>query len=306
MVRVAHSVAVAATLACLCLPACSVRSMGLNRMASALAETAGGYGTDNDPEFVRLAAPSTLKMVEMLLEQQPRHAPLLLTACSGFTQYAYAFLQVDAELTPAQERSRAEELRVRARAMYVRAREYCWRALEQRHPEIRSALIKAPQAFAPALEAADVPAMYWLAASWGGELSLAGNQLLRLGELVVIRVLLARALALDDRWQEGAIHEAMIALDGMNPLLGGSAARARQHFDRAVELSGGHSAFAYVTLASTVSVSARDRPEFERLLNAALAIDVNAKPAMRLANLIAQRRARALLSQAPLLFPPRG
>ena len=33
------------------------------------------------------------------------------------------------------------------------------------------------------MQAMDVPALYWLAASWGGELGLAGNQLLRLPDL---------------------------------------------------------------------------------------------------------------------------
>jgi hypothetical protein len=279
--------------------------MGINRMAAALTDTATAYGSDDDPEFVRLAAPSTLKMVEMLLEQQPRHDGLLLTACSGFTQYAYAFLQMDAELAPPQEAARAQELRARARAMYLRAREYCWRALEQRHPAMRAAVGKDPQRAVGTFGAADIPAMYWLSASWGGELSLAGNQLLRLRDLVAIRVILARALALNDEWEGGALHEAMVVLDGMSPLLGGSSARARQHFDRAIALSGGHSAFAYVALASTVSVRAQDRAEFERLLKSALSMDVNARPSLRLANLVAQRRARALLAQANSLFPSR-
>ena len=37
--------------------------------------------------------------------------------------------------------------------------------------------------------------------------------------------------------------------------------------------------------------------EFERLLRAALAIDVSKRPSIRLANLIAQKRARYLLTQ---------
>ena len=160
--------------------ACSPSRMGINRMASALTDTARAYSTDNDPEFVRLAAPSTLKMVEMLLDQDPQHEGLLLTACSGFTQYAYAFLQVDAELAPPSEAARAEELRSRARSMYVRARDYCWRALEQAHPGARAAITADPQKGLAAMQAVDVPSLYWLAASWGGELGLASNQLLRL------------------------------------------------------------------------------------------------------------------------------
>ena len=289
----------ALALACL-LVACSPRQMGITRMAAALSDTARAYATDDDPEFVKLAAPSTLKMVEMLLDQEPRDAGLLLTACSGFTQYAYAFLQTDAELAPPRD-PRVDELRTRARAMYARARDYCWRGLERAHPGVRAALAANPQTALAPLQAADVPWLYWLSASWGGELSLAGNQLLRLPDLVAIRALLARAVVLDEGWEAGTLHEALIALDGMSPLLGGSAARARAHFDRAVALSEGHSAFAYVTLAPTV----RDRAEFERLLRAALAVDLNARPPLRLANLIAQRRARGLLAQVNTLFPSR-
>src|SRR5687768_18500974 len=78
--------------------ACSPATMGMSRMAAALSATADAYARDDDPEFVRTGAPATLKMVEMMLDSQPSHPGLLLTACSGFTQYAYAFLQVESEL----------------------------------------------------------------------------------------------------------------------------------------------------------------------------------------------------------------
>jgi hypothetical protein len=303
MRRPARQAALVAVLACLCTAGCSIRQAGINRMASALTETAGAYATDNDPEFVRLAAPSTLKMIEMLLEEQPRHDGLLTTACRGFTQYAYAFLQVDAELAAPSETARAADLRQRARAMYIRAAGYCWRALEARHEGIRSAIATDPERAVRSLTVADVPLVYWLGGAWGGELNLDDRQLQRLTELAAIRVMLTRALALDDGWESGALHEAFIVLDGMSPLLGGSSTRAREHFDRAVALSNGQSAFAYVALASGVSVRAGNRGEFERLLQAALAIDADARPPLRLANLVAQRLARGLLSEAPRLFP---
>lgn len=90
---------------------------------------------------------------------------------------------------------------------------------------------------------------------------------------------------------------------GLPALAGGSAKRAREHFDRAVALSEGQSAFAYLAMATSVAQPAKDRSEFERLLKAALAVDVNKRPALRLANLIAQKRAGALLARrAPQLF----
>ncbi len=270
-------------------------------MATALSSTASAFARENDPEFVRLAAPTTLKMVEMLLDDEPRHPGLLMTACSGFTQYAYAFLQTDAEMAEPADGPAARELTQRARSMYGRARGYCERALAAKHPGVKVDLVHAPKPLLAATRPDDVAALYWDAVAWGAELSLASNPLPRIGELVSVRLLLARAEELDEAWERGAIHEAFIALDGLPMLLGGNAARARQHFDRAVALSHGQSAFAYVALAEAVDRRAGNRSEFERQLRAALAIE-DAPPELRLANLVAQKRARFLLAQAGRLF----
>jgi predicted anti-sigma-YlaC factor YlaD len=57
-----------------------------------------------------------------------------------------------------------------------------------------------------------------------------------------------------------------------------------------------------VTFAEAVSVQKQDLKQFESLLKQALAIDPNAKPEWRLANLIMQRRAKWLLSRTDQLF----
>lgn len=289
------------TLACTA-PACALNRMGFERMADAISETASTFASDNDPEFVRAGAPSTLKMVEMLLDQEPRHPGLLLTACSGFTQYAYAFLHVDAEMLDGADAAAATDLRRRASLMYDRSRDYCLRRLDVAHGGMRSELLAGKSDVLKRAEKEDVPALYWLAASWGGALGVAPNPLFRIAEVAMVRAILQRALALDPDWERGAIHEAMIALEGLPALAGGSATRARSHFERAVALSGGESAFAYVTMATSVAQPAKDRQEFERLLKQALAVDVNRRPALRLANLIAQKRAKHLLARAAQLF----
>ncbi len=285
--------------------ACSPATMGMNRMAAALSATAAAYARDDDPEFVRTGAPATLKMVEMMLDSQPSHPGLLLTGCNGFTQYAYAFLQVESEMLAGSNATESAALRDRAVRMYGRARRYCIRELGTRHAPLRAALERDPARALPLLESttrADVPALFWAGAAWAGELSLAPNQLLRLGEVALVRALLTRALALDESWSDGTIHEAMIAVEGLPALVGGSPARAREHFERAVTLAAGQSAFAYVTLATSVALPAKDRAEFGKLLKQALAIDVSTRPQIRLANLIAQRRARFLLANAERLF----
>jgi TRAP transporter T-component len=274
--------------------ACSPKQMTLNRMASALASASSVYESDNDPEFVRLAAPSTLKTVEMLLMDSPNQPQLLLTACSGFTQYSYAFLHVEAQVKAA-DAAAAADLRTRAGRMYQRARGYCLHGLELRHPGLTlKALGSDPVAALKSTTADDVPWLYWAAASWGADLSLAPSQLARITEVAAVRALLSRAKALNDAWEHGAIYEGLIAFDGLPPMLGGSPAAARADFDKAMQLSDRKSAFAYVALASTTT----DAAEKRRLLEGALAIDASTLTSRRLTNLIAQRYARALLAAA--------
>lgn len=282
----------AAVGALLFVAACSPKQMALNRMAAALASSSSVYENDNDPEFVRLAAPSTLKTVEMLLSQSPNHPQLLLTACRGFTEYSYGFLHVESEVRAA-DPAAAQDLRTRAGRMYQRARGYCFRGIQTAHPSITpQALAADPASALRTTTKEDVAWLYWIAVSWGAELSLAPAQLGRIGELASVRALLNRAKALDEAWERGAIYEASIALDGLPMLLGGSAAAARADFDKALALSEGKSAFAYVAFAGTVT----DATEKRKLLQEAVAIDVSTLRSRRLTNLIAQRYARALLA----------
>ena len=286
--------AAAGAVAAVLMIGCSPQKMALNRMASALANATSVYESDNDPEFVRLAAPSTLKTIEMLLSQAPNHTQLLLTACSGFTEYSYGFLHVESELKSG-DAVVSQDLRVRAAKMYARARGYCLRGLQLRHRAVTpQALVSNPSAALRSVTREDIPWLYWTAASWGAELSVAPAQLARVGELATVRALLNRAKALDEGWDYGAIYEASIALDGLPALLGGSPASARADFQKALALSDGKSVFAYVAFASTV----RDAQERRRLLQQAAAIDVSTIRSRRLTNLIAQRYARALLSGA--------
>ena len=273
---------------------CSTKQMALNRMANALADASVVYESDNDPEFVRLAAPSTLKTVEMLLSQSPHQPQLLMTACSGFTEYAYGFLHVQSVLDSA-DTSASAELKARAAKMYVRARGYCLTGLQLRHRGTTlEALAADPAAALRAMTADDVPWLYWTAASWGADISLAPNPIARVAEIAVVRALLRRARDLNDAWDAGAIYEAMIAFDGLPPLLGGSPAAARADFAKALELSHGRSVFAYVAMALVTN----DAGERRKLLDQALAIDPASITSRRLTNLIAQRYARALTAQS--------
>jgi hypothetical protein len=58
----------------------------------------------------------------------------------------------------------------------------------------------------------------------------------------------------------------------------------------------------HLALAEAVSVREQNLAEFQALLEAALAVDAEKVPALRLANTLAQRRAQWLKSRIPELF----
>ena len=281
---------------------CSVKTMAINTLADTLAESANVYASDEDPELVRDALPFSLKTLETLLESAPRHPGLLLSACSGFTQYANAFLQTDADLVEWEDYEAALELRDRSLKMYVRARDYCLRRLELEYPGITGRLMLEPEAAVASVAVEDVPVLYWLGASWGLAISIGLDKPELAIDLPAVRALMDRALELDEGYSRGAIHEALITLEAVPEAMGGSPQRAREHFERAVELSGGDSAGPYVTLAGSVSVDTQNRAEFERLLAQALQVDPNKEKSVRLLNLITQKRARHLLEHTDELF----
>ena len=116
--------------------------------------------------------------------------------------------------------------------------------------------------------------------------------------------LVRRAQSLDADFDHGALRTFLIGYEMSRPNPApGAEARARSHFARAVELSGGAQAGPYVSLAESVCVEKRARGEFKELLDKALAIDPDARPEWRLANLVMQRRAKRLLARADELFP---
>src|SRR5438105_2376438 len=74
-------------------PGCS---MATKLAAGALTAPGDTFTSDDDPELVRRAIPFGLKLQEGFPASLPKDGPLLLSACSGFTGYAYAFVETDA------------------------------------------------------------------------------------------------------------------------------------------------------------------------------------------------------------------
>jgi predicted anti-sigma-YlaC factor YlaD len=148
-----------------------------------------------------------------------------------------------------------------------------------------------------------VALLYWTGVAWAAAISLSKDDPFLIADLPAVEALVRRALELDESFDRGGLHVFMINYEMSRAGLSAEApARARRHFARAVELTEGMHAAPYVTFAEAVSVSERNRQEFEQMLQRVLDLDVAKKPEWRLVNLVMQRRARWLLNRADRLF----
>lgn len=280
---------------------CSVKTYAINMVGDALATGDSVYETDDDIELVGSALPFGLKLTESLLAQSPNHPGLLLTACRGFTTYSYAFVAPEAERLGEEDVDRARAMRQRARRLYLRGARYGFRALELNHRGFEQALMTDAAAAMARIDAKhptrDVPLLYWTAAALGLAISAAKDDAALLARLPEVEAMLDRAIALDERWSDGALHEFKVTLAGARA--GGAPDRAviDRHYDRALELSKGASAGLFIAYAEAVSLPAQDKAGFRAMLERALAIDPDQRPRDRLATLLSQRRARWLLDR---------
>jgi predicted anti-sigma-YlaC factor YlaD len=273
--------------------------MAADTIGGALAEGSDVYAADNDPDLVIAAIPFGLKTLESLVAASPENTDLMSAAAAGFAGYAFllsqeADLRIDADL------EQARDLRARASRLYLRGRDFALKALEIRHPGIVAALHATPDRALAPTRTRDAPLLYWAGVGWAGALSADKGNLGLMAELPIAGTIMRRVVALDERYQDGAAQEFLIAFEAGRP--GGSLDQARQYFAQALSLSGGRRASVYLACAEGIAVPQQDLDQFRRLLDAALAVDADAVPELRLVNTVAHRRAQWLLARVPDLF----
>lgn len=287
----------------LCLQGCSIRQVAISKLGDTLAEGGSVYASDDDIELVGSALPFSLKTVEGLLAEVPEHKGLLLTAASGFTQYGYVYVDLESYALELSDPGRAAEQKQRAKRLYLRGRKYALRAVELTHEDFVASLRQDPVTTLSVFSKENIPELYWLSLSWAAAIASDKSDMDMVADLNLIDPIMRRCLELDESYEQGALHEFMISYQGgRSPMQGGGASQARDHYVRALELSGNIRVGSRVSLAESVSVGEQNRPEFERLLTQALDFDADSHVQTRLANLVAQKRARLLLSRSDSLF----
>lgn len=288
----------------LSLGGCSLKSRAVDTLAEVLGEAESVYLSDEDPELIAEALPFNLKTMETLLETNPNHKGLLLTATKSFILYTYAFVEPGARELEYTEFEEAEAVRHRAARLYRRAYRYGIHGLSIEHPGIGARLSVNPEQAARELTLDDVPLTVWTAAALGGAISTTKDDPESTADIAVVGALLERALSLDEDYESGTIHEFLFAYEAGR--VAGDLEKARTHYERALALGPSKQPSIWLSWAESVCVAEQDRTEFLALVVRALEFDVDAHPENRLLNILAKRRARWLHDTVDDLFLESG
>ncbi len=149
---------------------------------------------------------------------------------------------------------------------------------------------------------ADSEALYRFASAWAGWIQARSDDYGALAQLPKVEAAFERVLALTPEIDHGNAHVYLGVLQSQRPAaLGGKPGSAREHFERAIAISGGRNLMARTLYAEHYARLVFDRALHDRLLEQVLAAEVEAGD-LTLSNALAQERARELLDSGDDYF----
>ncbi|HEY5994101.1 MAG TPA: TRAP transporter TatT component family protein [Gallionellaceae bacterium] len=264
----------------------SLASSATNRLAGNLSTA---ILNQDDPETVAAGMPSYLLMIDGLIEGDPQNESMLAAGSKLYASYATAFVK-DAE---------------RAKRLAGKARDYGARALCAHDARLCRLWERPFEEFSrilATLKAADVPVLYASAAAEAAWIQANSSDWNAIAGLPRVKAAMARVVELDEGYEHGEAHVYLgVIATLLPPAMGGKPEEGRSHFERAIALSGGLDLMAKVEYARRYARLVYDRALHDRLLNEVLAADAKA-PDLTLANVLAKRQAKELLSGADSYF----
>ncbi|GAB4344161.1 MAG: hypothetical protein Kow0037_32600 [Calditrichia bacterium] len=255
-----------------------------------------GYGIDAiysepDLKMAEQAIASNLKLLEGFHRADPGNEQLLLMLTQGFASYALGFVE-DADPE-------------RAKLFYLRSRDYGLTLLKKRGI-IKEKMPATDNNFAAALQKCrkdDVPAVFWTAFAWGSWINISKDNPRALFDLGKVKAMMQRVMELDESFFFGSAHLFFGAINGALPkMLGGNPDKAKEHFERCLQLTDHKFMLGYVYLARYYAQPILEEDLFDEYLKTVLEAPVDILPGYELITAIAQQKARILQKQKEDLF----
>ena len=217
-------------------------------------------------------------------------------------EFAYGFILEEADRLFAEDYHQGLERAGDAYSLLKDAIEIGTVILTEKYPEFELWLSEKDNKIK--FEHDNIYELYWLAAAYGGAIRASRGNPFELIQLPRVGKLLKAAMSLDPGWNRGALYSAMISYTASRSDLTGETLidSVTKYYELAVSSSDSMDASPFVSFAENIDKRFQYKSEFIRKLEYVSEMNVNQDQDLRLGNIIAQERAKWLLTKTDEYF----
>jgi hypothetical protein len=212
------------------------------------------YNATCDINLIKDSMAFALMGITGLIDNSPENETFLLNGANAYFAYTFAFVE---EMDP-----------LRTKAMYFVARNYGLRALfkkdyqtiiDKPFPEFEEIVKK--------IGKKDVPALFWATISWLSYIRYNLGDMHSYVEIPKAEAMAYRLLELDETYYFGTPHSVLACYIASLPeISGGDPAKAKMHFEKAIEISKGKFIMHELFYARFYAVRVQDKDLFVKLV----------------------------------------
>jgi len=272
------------------LTGCSLKVLTVRSMDPIMDDMRTAVNRNTDVDLLRDAMPASIIQLDGFIVAAPDDK-LILRGAEAYFGYANAFVE--------------DTDKKRAGLLYLKARDYGLRVLKG-YSQFSKTLDGPEPAFKEMLYgfgAGEVPALFWTANSWLAWIGLNPDDPQALMDLPKVIDMLERVVEIDETFYYGSTHAALGTYYASLPkMLGDNTLKAKQHFDKAFEISQGKMLLMYYLYAKFYAYQVQDRDLFVKTLEKIIQTPSDKYPDMAFANELAKRKAKVLLDNVDMYF----
>ena len=244
----------------------------------------------DEPAIIEMGAPSYLLLLDALILTYPTDKKLLLAGSRLYGSYAGGFVSDEQQAKNMADKA----MEYARRALCLHKKKSCY-MINGTHDELQYEL-------ANNFKAKDIDLIYSVATAWLGWIQANSDDWNAIAQLGKVKYTMQWVAEKDAAYDNGMVQVYLGALETLlPPSLGGQPELGRQHFEKAIEVSGGHNLMAYVVFAEKYARLMFEHELHDHLLNKAIGADPHYE-GLTLINRLAQQQAQVLLDESTDYF----
>lgn len=266
------------------LSACSMDQMLVRASMPLIEGGIAALNQETDLELAEASIPTNLELLEGMIIIDPENVKLHTYAAQAYYGLGYGF----------NEDHKPE----RASSFYLRGRKHGLTALALSGAKRINGPTEDMEDDLNQLGIDDVPALFWTASNWAKWIDQNRDKPEGIAQLHRPTAMMRRVLELDETFYHGSAHMYFgVFYGGRSPMFGGNFEKARKHFDRAREITGGKLLVADLLQAQYLARQEFDQEDFHNRLTKIINAPKDLYPELGLLNEIMKRKARLLLAK---------